>query len=217
MADRHDLRIIPLRCPVCGAGLQAGGEDVIFSCNACGTWRELVGEELVLRDIVHIAGPDLDAPVAERREMVRLPFWVFPFRAATVGGDVATLRDYLALAGSVTQLPPGRKEKPPIVFVPAFAAKSSALLRAGRLLTLRSPAFNRSAGVPACISSIVFRESDARALAEAVVLATVATERRVNQRFLESFSVRCGGGRLLSIPFDERDGRLHQPDLDLEV
>ncbi len=217
MADRQDLRVIPLRCPACGAVLQAGGEDVIFPCTSCGTWRELVGEELALREIVHTAGPDLDALPAERRKMARLPFWVFPFRAATVGGEVATLRDYLALAGSVTQLSPGREEKPPIVFVPAFAAKSSALIRAGRLLTLRSPAFSRSAGVPARISPIVFRESDARALAEAVVLATVATERRVNQRFLEAFAVRCGSGRLFTIPFDERDGRLHQPVLDMEI
>lgn len=217
MADRHDLRVIPLRCPACGAPLAAGGEDVIFPCTRCGTWRELVGDELVLREMVHAAGPDLDAPPASRRVMARLPFWAFPFRAATVGGEVATLREYLALAGSVSQLSPGRQEKPPLVFVPAFAAKSSALLRAGRLLTLRSPAFGRSAGTPASVASIVFREADARALAEAVVLATVATERRVNQRFLDAFAVRCGAGRLLSIPFDQRDERLHQPDLDLEI
>lgn len=217
MADRHDLRVIPLRCPACGSPLSAGGDDVIFPCRSCGTWRELVGEDLVLREMLHTAGPDLDAPPASRREMLRLPFWVFPFRASTAGGEVATLREYLSLAGSVTQLSPGREEKPPLVFVPAFAAKSVSLLRAGRLLTLRSPSFGRSAAVPSRVVPIVFRESDALALAEAVVLATVATERRVNPRFLESFSVRCGGGRLLSIPFDERDGRLHQPDLDLEV
>lgn len=217
MADRHDLRVIPLRCPVCGGALAAGGEDVIFPCMRCGTWRELVGEELVLREMVHVAGPDLDAPPAARREMLRLPFWAFPFRATTAGGELATLREYLALAGSVTQLPPGRQEKPPLVFVPAFAVKSAPLLRAARLLTLRSPAFGRSAGVPGRMAPIVFREGDARALAEAVVLATVATERRVNQRFLDAFSVRCGAGRLLSIPFDDREGRLHQPDLDLEI
>lgn len=216
MADRHDLRVIPLRCPACGATLEAGGEDVIFPCKPCGTYRELVGEDLVLREIVHVSGPDLDAPPAVR-EMVRLPFWVFPFRAATVGGEVATLREYLALVGSVTRLSPGRQEKPPLVFVPAFAAKPASLLRAGRLLTLRSPAFGRSAGVPARMAPIVFREADARAMTEAVVLATVATERRVNQRFLESFAVRCGAGRLLSIPFDQRDERLYQPDLDLEI
>jgi hypothetical protein len=67
------------------------------------------------------------------------------------------------------------------------------------------------------MAPIVFREADARAMTEAVVLATVATERRVNQRFLESFAVRCGAGRLLSIPFDQRDERLYQPDLDLEI
>uniref|UniRef100_A0A831XCZ7 Uncharacterized protein n=1 Tax=Geobacter metallireducens TaxID=28232 RepID=A0A831XCZ7_GEOME len=217
MADRHDLRVIPLRCPACGGSLDAGGEDVIFPCTRCGTWHELAGEELVLREMVHAAGPDLDAPPAARREMVRLPFWVFPFRAATAGGEVATLREYLALAGSVTQFPLGRQEKLPLVFVPAFAARSAALLRAGRLLTLRSPAFGRSAGIPARVAPIVFREADARALAEAVVLATVATERRVNQRFLDAFAVRCGAGRLLSIPFDRRDERLHQPDLDLEI
>lgn len=217
MADRHDLRVIPLRCPTCGNSLTAGGDDVIFPCRPCGTYRELVGEELVPREMVHAAGPDLDAPPAARREMVRLPFWVFPFRAATVGGEVATLRDYLALAGSVAQLLPGRGGKAPLVFIPAFAAKSVSLLRAGRLLTLRAPAFGRSAGIPARMAPIVFREADARTLAEAVVLATVATERRVNQRFLESFAVRCGAGRLLSIPFDGREGRLHQPDLDLEI
>ncbi|MBT1077295.1 hypothetical protein [Geobacter grbiciae] len=217
MADRHDLRVIPLRCPACGATLEAGGEDVIYPCKPCGSYRELVGEDLVQREVVHVAGPDLDAPPAARREMPRLPFWVFPFRAATVGGEVATLREYLALAGSVSQLSPGRGEKPPLVFVPAFAAKSASLLRAGRLLTLRSPAFGRSVGVPSRVAPIVFREADARALAEAVVLATVATERRVNQRFLDSFAVRCGAGRLLSIPFDDRVGRLHQPDLDLEI
>jgi len=217
LADRHDLRVIALRCPACGASLAAGGEDVIFPCRRCGTWRELVEEELVLREMVHAAGPDLDAPPAARREMARLPFWVFPFRAATAGGEVATLGEYLALAGSVSQRPSARQEKPPLVFVPAFAAKSSALLRAGRLLTLRSPAFGRSAGIPAGVSPIVFREADARALAEAVVLATVATERRVNQRFLDAFAVRCGAGRLLTIPFDQRDGRLHQPELDLEI
>ena len=217
MADCRDLRVIPLRCPDCGATLEAGGEDVIYPCKPCGTYRELAGEELVLREIVHVAGPDVDSPPAARREMLRLPFWVFPFRATTIGGEVATLREYLALAGSVTQFSPGRQEKPPLVFVPAFAAKSSSLMRAGRLLTLRSPAFGRSAGVPARVAPIVFREADARALTEAVVLATVATERRVNQRFLESFAVRCGRGRLLSIPFDDREGRLHQPDLDLEI
>ncbi len=217
MADRHDLRVIPLRCPACGAALAAGGDDVIFPCKPCGTYRELMGEDLVLREIVHVAGPDLDAPPTTRREMLRLPFWVFPFRATTIGGEVATLREYLALAGSVTQLSPGRQEKPPLVFVPAFAAKSTPLLRAGRLLTLRSPAFGRSTGVPARVAPIVFRETDAKAVAEAMVLATVATERRVNQRFLESFAVRCGAGRLLSIPFDPRDERLYQPDLDLEI
>lgn len=217
MADRHDLRVIPLRCPACGGALAAGGEDVIFPCTRCGTWRELAGEELVLREMVHAAGPDLDSPPAARREMVRLPFWVFPFRAATAGGEVATLGEYLALAGSVTPLAPGQGEKPPLVFVPAFAGKSASLLRAGRLLTLRSPAFGRSAGTPPSVAPIVFREADARTLAEAVVLATVAAERRVNQRFLDAFAVRCGAGRLLSIPFGQRDQRLHQPDLDFEI
>ncbi|RNC73188.1 MAG: hypothetical protein ED859_00325 [Desulfuromonadales bacterium] len=217
MADRHDLRVIPLRCPDCGDGLVAGGDDVIFPCRRCGTFRELDGEELIWREITHAAGPDLDGPHETMRVMTRLPFWVFPFRAATPAGEVATLRDYLLLAGSVMKLTPGREEKPPLLFVPAFAAKTAFVLRAGRLLTLRAPAFSRSSGTPGRLVPIVFREADARALAEAVVLATVAAERRVNQRFLDAFAVRCGAGRLLSIPFDGREGRLYQPDLDLEI
>lgn len=217
MADRHDLRVIPLRCPDCGGGLTAAGEDVIFSCQGCGTFRELEGETLVLRQVVHAAGPDLDAPPGARRTMARLPFWVFPFRAVNAGSEAATLRDYLSLTGAIMTPDPARAEKPPFVFVPAFAARPASILRAGRLLTLRAPAFGRSAGSPAAVAPIVFREADALTLAEPIVLATVAGERRGNQRFLEAFLVRCGTGRLITIPFDLRDGRLFQPDLDLEM
>ncbi|BEH10919.1 MULTISPECIES: hypothetical protein [Geobacter] len=217
MADRHDLRVIPLRCPDCGGGLTAAGEDVIFPCRRCGTFRELEGETLALRQVLHAAGPDLDASPGARRTMARLPFWVFPFRVASSGGEATTLRNYLSLTGTIMAPDPARAEKPPLVFVPAFAAKPAPILRAGRLLTLRAPAFGRSAGSPAAVAPIVFREADALTLAEPVVLATVAGERRVNQRFLETFSVRCGTGKLLTIPFDLREGRLFQPDLDLEI
>lgn len=210
MADLKDLWVLPLRCPGCGQGFPAGGEDVLFHCPDCGTVWELAGEALVKREIVHVGGVAGD-------DAGCFPFWVFPFTAATTAGAVRTQREYLSLTGNIARLPPEREEKPPLVFVPAFSALPALLLRAGRLLTLRVPAFRLSPRPPRRVVPITFREADARTLAEAVVLATVTEERRTNPQFLETFSVNTGAGKLLTLPFVEREGRMMQPDINLEI
>jgi len=218
LADRlHDLWVIPLRCPGCGADLPVTGSEALYHCPPCGSGWELTGESLVPREIGHVAGADLVERSGERVPMRRLPFWVFPFSVTMASGEARTLAAYQGLSGNITPISAARGERPPLVFVPAFSALPAQLLRAGRLLTLRNPPLTLASGRPVDITPIVFRETDARVLAETLVLATMTEERRLSATFLDSFTVRTGTGRLLTIAVQEREGRLLVPELRLEI
>lgn len=195
--------------------MPAAGDAVLYHCPPCGALWELIDDRLTERAMLHGAGADL-AGLPPGEPFRRVACWVFPFSVATPAEEVRTLADYFALAGNPQTLAPGRAEKPPLVFVPAFALLPAQLLRAGRLLTLRGAAFRPGAGLPPRLEPIVFRERDARVLAETIVLATVTEERRLSPQFLDAFAVRTGPGRLLTFPLQMREGRFSLPELNLE-
>lgn len=208
MTDDRDLNLIPLICPQCGARLTVETGGVIFPCGACQSYWEPAEGRLERRELTILAGyGDL-----------HLPYWLIPFRIATSGGLVTTLAEFRRLTGNITTLEPERHETTPIAFVPAGTGVAPHLMvRAGRLLTLRSPALVRTSTVPSRLATIGYCEADAAVMARTVVLAVCGEERRRNLNFLTEFRVTTGTGKLCAIPFEERGGRYLHTDWSLEV
>lgn len=208
MAEDGNIRVVPLLCPECGRSLPSGEHDVLFHCTNCDQALEIEGGKLARRELLHLAG----------QGDVRLPFWIFPFRVASSEGEVRTVPEYRLLAGVVTSGGSAVRSGPPLLYVPACSFATTPLhLRAGRLLTLQQPAFAVDGAAPVRIEPIVFRESDARTMGESILLATVTVERKRNRFFLEGFSCSFGKGKLATIPFDGRGGKLYHAGLNLEL
>jgi len=208
MAREQDLRVIPLICPECGARLTAESGSVIFPCSTCGVLWEPRDESLVRQELHVLAGEG----------SVHVPFWLFPFQVTTKDVTATTLADYRGLTGNINPLEPERQAPPPLAFAPACAGMPPHLMiRAGRLLTIRSPALVRMKGFPVRLRAIGSRERDAALMAHTIVLATIGEERRRSLSFLQAFTVKVGRGRLCAIPFEERGERLLHEAWSLEI
>jgi predicted RNA-binding Zn-ribbon protein involved in translation (DUF1610 family) len=208
MAREQDLWVLPLVCPDCGGRLSAESCSVLFPCTACGTLWEPEGEVLRRQEIHVLSGGG----------SVQIPFWLFPFQITTRDGSAKTLADYRGLTGNINSLEPERQGPPPLVFVPAGTGMPPHLMvRAGRLLTLRSPELIRMKPFPQQLAAIGSRERDASLMAPTIVLATVTEERRRSLPFLQAFTVKVGRGKLCAIPFQERGERLLHAAWSLEI
>ncbi len=208
MAREPDLRVIPLICPDCGARLPAEEGSVIFPCGECALLWEPREEALVRRELRLLAGEG----------SVHVSFWLFPFRVTTAGGEVTTLGEYRRLTGNSNRLEPERQGMPPLLFIPAVAGMPPhLLLRAGRLLTLRSPVLMSRRGFPSRLMAIGRGERDAALMAQTILLATLGPERLRNLSFLRSVKVTVGEGGLCAIPFLERGERLLHGEWSLEI
>ncbi len=208
MAEDVKVRVIPLLCPECGRSLPAGEHDVIFHCADCDLAVEIEDGKLARRELRHLAG----------QGEVRLPFWIFPFRVDSSEGSVRTVPEYRLLAGVVATGSDAERSGPPLLFVPACSFATTPLhVRAGRLLTLQQPVLAVDRSKPVGIEPIVFREPDARIMGQSILLATVTVERKRNRLFLEGFSGSLGKGRLATIPFADRGGKLYHAGMNLEL
>lgn len=202
------INVVPLVCPSCSVGLPAGEGDRIHYCRRCGKGWELSESGFAEIQILHMSGDD----------PARFPFWIFQFAIQTPAGVCSTLEAYLSLTGNISRPDAERCTKPPVLFVPAFTSRNPQLvLRAGRLLTLRAPALSLTKGHPEKIIPVTMNEDDARVMGECIALSTLTEERKLNLQLLQGFTVRTGPGRLLTIPFAEREGRLFQPSMNLEI
>lgn len=208
MAREHDLWVLPLICPVCGGRLPVESGSVIFPCVACGILWEPEGAALIQMEMHVLSGEG----------SVHVPFWLFPCQITIRDGNVVTLAEYRALTGNINPLEPERQGTPPLTFVPAGCAMAPHLMvRAGRLLTIRSPGLIRSKTFPARLMAIGSRERDAALMAQTIVLATVTEERRRSLQFLQAFTVKVGRGKLCAIPFEVRGERLLHEEWSLEI
>ena len=208
MAREQDLWVIPLICPGCGARLPAESESVIFPCAACGVLWEPEGEVLARREFHVLSGEG----------SIHVPFWLFPFQVVTKDATARTLAEYRVMTGNINSVEAERQGIPPLVFVPACTGMASHLMvRAGRLLTIRTPALARTKTFPERIMAIGSRERDAALMAQTIVLATIGEERRRSLSFLQAFTVKVGRGRLCAIPFEERGERLLHAAWKLEI
>ena len=208
MSREHDLWVIPLICPDCNARLTAESGSVIFTCAACGVLCEPEGETLTRREFHVLSGEG----------SIHIPFWLFPFQVDTRETTVSTLAGYRGMTGNINSLETERQGTPPLVFVPACTGMATHLMvRAGRLLTIRSPALALSKTFPERIMAIGSRERDASLMAQTIVLATIGEERRRSLSFLQAFTVKVGRGKLCAIPFEERGERLLHAAWALEI
>ena len=208
MGRIQDLWVIPLFCPECGVRLSAESGSVIFPCAACGVLWEPEGEALARRELHVLSGEG----------NIHIPFWLFLFQVATRDATARTLAEYRGMTGNINPLEAERQGTPPLVFVPACTGMASHLMvRAGRLLTIRSPALARTKTFPERIMAIGSRERDAALMAQTIVLATIGEERRRSLSFLQGFTVKVGQGKLCAIPFLERGDRLLHEVWKLEI
>jgi hypothetical protein len=208
MAREQDLWVIPLVCPGCGTRLPAESGSVIFSCAACGVLWEPEGEALARRECHVLSGEG----------SIHFPFWLFPFQVIAKEATARTLAEYRVMTGNVNPLEGERQDTPPVVFVPACTAMAPHLMvRAGRLLTIRSPVLARTKTFPERIMAIGSRERDASFMAQTIVLATIGEERRRSLSFLQACTVKVGHGKLCVIPFEERGERLLHAAWFLEI
>jgi hypothetical protein len=208
MAREQDLWVLPLICPDCGGRLSADSGSVLFPCAACGTLWEPEGEALHRQELHILSGEG----------SVHIPFWLFPFQITTRDGSAKTLAEYRGLTGNINSLEPERQGTPPLVFVPAGTGMPPHLMvRAGRLLTIRSPEIIRTKPFPPRLTAIGSHERDAALMAPTIVLSTVTEERRRSLPFLQAVTVKVGRGKLCAIPFEERGGRLLHAAWSLEI
>ena len=64
--------VLPLRCPVCAGALRGLPQDVVFCCDQCGVYREVVQERFLER------AAKAARPVLPRTgTLLRLPMWAF--------------------------------------------------------------------------------------------------------------------------------------------
>ena len=208
MAREQDLWVLPLICPGCGGRLAAENGSVIFPCVTCGTLWEPEGEALLRRELHVLSGEG----------SVHVPFWLFPFRITTRVDTAETLAEYRGLTGNINPLEPERQGVPPLAFVPASTGMAPHLMvRAGRLLTIRSPALSKAKFFPPRLTAVGLRERDSALMAPTIVLATVTEERRQSLTFLQEFTVTVGRGKLCAIPFEQRGERLLHEGWKLEI
>lgn len=208
MTEQKRLSVVPLVCASCSTPFPAGESDCIYYCSRCGKAWELSATGFSEIRILHMPGNDPG----------RFPFWIFPFAVTTPTATCSNLGDYLSLTGNISRPDGERLAKPPALFVPAFTSRNPQLmLRAGRLLTLRAPALATVGMNPETIVPITMNEADARILGESIVLSTLTEERKLNLPLLQGFRVKTGPGHLFTIPFSEREGRLFQSSLNLEI
>ena len=119
-----DIKIIPLRCPDCGADIESGEDDVVHFCTNCGYGYEVLMEKFKKVN-VFFAKPEEDL---ENKKLYYLPMWQILSRISVnkkQNIDVSQLpREILAnerFAKHLSDLL--NKEKPiekMIFFVPAF-------------------------------------------------------------------------------------------------
>lgn len=208
MAREQDLWVLPLICPGCGGRLAAESGSVIFPCGNCATLWEPEGEALMRQELHVLSGEG----------SIHVPFWLFPFQITTRDGTAGILAEYRGLTGNVNPLEPERQGTPPLAFVPAGTGMAPHLMvRAGRLLTIRSPALVRTKIFPVRFAAIGSRERDAARMTPTIVLATITEERRRSLPFLQAFTVTVGRGKLCAIPFEERGERLLHTAWSLEI
>lgn len=202
------IGVVPLVCHSCSAPLHSEEGDCIYYCRQCGMAWQLGREGFSEVRILHMAG----------NEPVRYPFWLFQFAVNTPAGTCSTLDSYLSLTGNIARPEAERRAKPPVLFVPAFTSRTpQQMLRAGRLLTLRNPAIATTNKHPDQIAPITLNDYDARLFGEQIVLSTLTDERTLNLQLLQGFSIKTGNGHLITIPFSEREGRLFQASMNLEI
>ncbi len=208
MAHEMDLQVTALLCPLCGRRLSAEGEWVIYPCTECHIlWEPRNGS--LLRQEIHLLTGEGN---------VHVPFWLFPFRITTQDTVATTLAEYRELTANVNFLAPELRDTSPLLFVPAVSGMPPHLmLRAGRLLTVRSPTLAEMAGFPDGLMNIGMRECDAAIMATGIVLATLGEERRRNLSFLRSLTVTVGSGRLYAIPFIKQGQRLLHSEWSVEI
>lgn len=202
----HGLVLLVLKCPTCSTRLQAVPREVVHYCAACRGASELHGRETRPRPIFHAAGEG---------ELV-LPFWVVPFVLQAPGVRIRTRGDLARFSGAVEPGGEGRGEGPSLLFVPAFDLQAPRLIRLGRQMTLRMPLLRAASRAPERIASVVVAEKDVAPMAEVVVVAAMPEERRMSFSFLKEFVLTLGTPRLCTIPFQARNGKSYNSELNLE-
>lgn len=177
----------PLDCPSCGAGLAAGGEDVVFYCTACRNGFVFERASGALRP-VEVSFLALTAKQASSY----LPFWALPANVTIrdrSGRGPATPRLLGAASGTIA--------------VPAY---ETSLERAAALVARYSrelPRFGERLGERLTGGSL--RLEDARTLAR---FAVVDAELKASDVLTSlDFSVDFGEPRLIGVPFVGGEGQ----------
>jgi len=163
MVSAPGLRLVPLRCPGCGSGLQGQGGGVFLYCPACGSGYELSADDRLDPVPVSFA-------VYTPGSVAYHPFWVFD-AALTLGARDAkhTLMQLLGSSAGLTRL---FRERERIDFYsPGFASDIDAERSWGLHLTSEQPRLSSTGRQPR-VDDLTLSQSDARAVAEHLFLVS---------------------------------------------
>jgi hypothetical protein len=199
-----DLRVIELRCGVCGEGLVAGNRSVVLPCAGCGSFW------LVTRDGLKQFGASYAAPRAsaggDGGTRLWLPFWRVPVEVGFCGRKAATVADLIARLG-VTR-PASAVESEPLdaplcYYAPAYGAlRAPRVDHAARDMTRAQPRLEPGETGKGELFTCFFGPDDARRMAY-VTWIQVLPSAVAHQ--LRSLRLAPGEPALWYLPFEERE------------
>lgn len=200
-----DLRVIELRCGVCGEELRAGNRSVVLPCAGCGSfWR--VTRDGLGRFEASYGAPRVSAGGGAR---VWLPFWRVPVELGYCGKQATTVADLIARLGvtrATSVVEPEPLDAPLCYYAPAYGAlRAPRVDHAARDMTRTQPRLEPGEAREGELFTCFFGPDDARRLTY-VTWIQVLPSAVAHQ--LRSLRVAPGDPALWYLPFEEREREL---------
>lgn len=163
MVSAPGLRLVPLRCPACGPGLQGHGGGIFLYCPGCGGGYELSAQDGLEPVPVSFA-------VYTPGSVAFHPFWVFD-ATLTLGAREAkrSVTQLLTSSAGLTRLFQERERLD--FYSPGFASDIDAERSWGLHLTREQPRLSTTGRQPR-VDVLTLSQADARAVAEHLFLVS---------------------------------------------
>ncbi|MGE5233036.1 MAG: hypothetical protein ACM3OB_02910 [Acidobacteriota bacterium] len=185
------LQLVPLACPSCGAGVEAGAADVVYYCSACRNGYLYGDRTTPLRpvDVAFVTVPG-------KAISTYLPFWLLPatvrILARPTSGGAGVMR---ALFGGGEPVPGAESQG--IFALPAYDLPLGSLLALAQRYTQALPTLGERLGERLRGGRLTVE--DAQKLAEYVLIADEAQKPDTLTGL--RYELRFGPPRLLGVPF----------------
>lgn len=193
------MKLLLLRCPVCGEGLKPRNEDIIFGCPNCQAAVSLTDQGIHQTE-VRYAEPERDLSEVTHW----LPIWVFNARVHIKS------RETQGGSGKHREEAERMWQEPRRLYVPAWEQPVPQARQQGHQMVLRQTVWNpieRPAG--AVITAAVIDQQDARQFLNFIILS-IEAERKDWLRDLK-FDIEAGSAVLWAVPARDKGNGNFEP------